>query len=190
MGGMIARQPNGLLCRVSSVIDAPTNYNMTEEDYIRLCIERGVEEAQREAKNVLKNHICQFERALCRIRYGEGTNMSEEEFDSFRKAVNKRSDEVSSWQAPYNNERVFRAPCTVGDSVYYIFNDELYSGVVDGINLIVDSDHPEGDCMVIIKCNAFPDYCHMVTGAEVFHEKEEAEKALDEMLRKPRFIHI
>lgn len=28
----IARQPNGLLCRFSTVVDAPTHYNLTEDD--------------------------------------------------------------------------------------------------------------------------------------------------------------
>ena len=34
MGAFIARQPNGLLCRFSSVVDCVTDYNMTEEEYI------------------------------------------------------------------------------------------------------------------------------------------------------------
>lgn len=32
MGAFVARQPNGLLCRFSTVTDCITNYNMTEED--------------------------------------------------------------------------------------------------------------------------------------------------------------
>lgn len=46
MGAFIARQPNGLYCRYSSVVDNITHYNMTEEDYIELCIERVREEAK------------------------------------------------------------------------------------------------------------------------------------------------
>ena len=34
MGAIIAKQPNGLYCRVSTVVDAPTHYNMTKQDYI------------------------------------------------------------------------------------------------------------------------------------------------------------
>jgi len=32
----IARQPNGLLCRFSSFVDAVTHINMSEEDYIEM----------------------------------------------------------------------------------------------------------------------------------------------------------
>ena len=35
MGAFIARQPNGLLCRFSTVVDCITDYNMTEEEYIQ-----------------------------------------------------------------------------------------------------------------------------------------------------------
>lgn len=47
MGAFIARQPNGLLCRFSTVVDTITHYNMTDEDYIELCAERAREEARR-----------------------------------------------------------------------------------------------------------------------------------------------
>lgn len=46
MGAFIARQPNGLYCRYSSIVDNITHYNMTEEDYIELCVERAKEEAK------------------------------------------------------------------------------------------------------------------------------------------------
>jgi len=42
MGRYIARQPNGLLCRFSTVVDCVTVYNMTEEDYIELCAEEAL----------------------------------------------------------------------------------------------------------------------------------------------------
>ena len=38
MPGIIAKQPNGLYCRISTIIDAPTHSNMTEQDYIDLCV--------------------------------------------------------------------------------------------------------------------------------------------------------
>lgn len=44
MGAYIARQPNGLLCRFSSSVDAVTHYNYSEEEYIELCAERAREE--------------------------------------------------------------------------------------------------------------------------------------------------
>lgn len=58
MGGYIAKQPNGLYCRFSSVVDTVTNYNMTEEDYIEMCAEK----ARKEAKEILEDHVKPFDR--------------------------------------------------------------------------------------------------------------------------------
>ena len=66
MGAFIARQPNGLLCRWSSIVDNLTHYNMTEEDYIEYCAERAREEARHNLQNphfvkpfqeILDNHM-------------------------------------------------------------------------------------------------------------------------------------
>ena len=46
MGAFVVRQPNGLLCRFSTVVDTVTHYNMTEEDYIEMCAEKAREEAR------------------------------------------------------------------------------------------------------------------------------------------------
>lgn len=59
----IARQPNGLLCRFSTMVDAVTNINMTEEDYIEMCAERAREDAKRnlEDKRFVKSFDCVLE---------------------------------------------------------------------------------------------------------------------------------
>ena len=57
MGAFIARQPNGLLCRFSSVVDCVTDYNMTEEEYIEMCAEK----ARKEVRDVLDHYIKPFE---------------------------------------------------------------------------------------------------------------------------------
>lgn len=54
----ICRQPNGLLCRFSTVVDTVTDYNMTEEEYIEMCAER----ARKEARNIIDNHLIPYER--------------------------------------------------------------------------------------------------------------------------------
>ena len=46
MSSFIAKQPNGLYCRYSDIVDNITHHNMTEEDYIELCVERAKEEAR------------------------------------------------------------------------------------------------------------------------------------------------
>ena len=54
MGAFIVKQPNGLYCRFSTVVDCPTDWNMTEEDYVEICAEQAREEARRTLKYYLR----------------------------------------------------------------------------------------------------------------------------------------
>ena len=36
MAGFVSKQPNGKYCRFSSVVDCPTDINMTFEDYVKV----------------------------------------------------------------------------------------------------------------------------------------------------------
>lgn len=63
----IARQPNGLLCRFSSIVDTVTHINMTEEDYIRMCAEIAREEAKRDLED--KHFIKSFDHVLEDTRF-------------------------------------------------------------------------------------------------------------------------
>ena len=56
MSSFICKQPNGLYCRFSFMVDGITHYNMTAEDYIEMCAER----ARKEARDVLENHLRPF----------------------------------------------------------------------------------------------------------------------------------
>ena len=76
MGAFIAKQPNGLYCRFSSVVDCPTDWNMTEEDVL----ERYAEDAREHAKRVLEHHIHPFDDVK---EYFAPRNMTEEEFEDF-----------------------------------------------------------------------------------------------------------
>ena len=58
MGAFISKQPNGLYCRFSTVVDGVTDYNMTAEDYIEMC----AEQAREEARNRLENKLYPFEK--------------------------------------------------------------------------------------------------------------------------------
>ena len=53
MAGIICKQPNGLYCRFSTVVDSFTHYNMTEQDYIDYCVAR----AKEEAREVLEHYV-------------------------------------------------------------------------------------------------------------------------------------
>lgn len=82
MGAFIAKQPNGLYCRFSTVVDCPTDWNMTEDDYIELCKEKAEEEARR----VLAYHLRPFEMVS---EYYRPANMTQEEFEQFLKEVSE-----------------------------------------------------------------------------------------------------
>lgn len=82
MGSFIARQPNGLLCRHSSVVDCITDYNLTEEDYVEMCAERAREEARFNLQQ--RSFVKPYEWAILNFR---PNNMSEEEFLRIRKEM-------------------------------------------------------------------------------------------------------
>ena len=50
----ISKQPNGKYCRFSSIIDCPTDINMTEDDYIKLCQDKATIEAIDTLKTCLR----------------------------------------------------------------------------------------------------------------------------------------
>ena len=75
--GFIARQPNGKLCRFSTIMDTVTHYNMSDGEYIQLCID----EARKQAMDTLEN-AHPFEEVK---KYFRPTNMSNAEFDEMLK---------------------------------------------------------------------------------------------------------
>lgn len=71
----IAKQPNGLLCRHSTIVDCITDYNMTEEDYIEMCAEKG----RAEARGILQNEV----RDIAQVKEAFiPRNMPQAEFES------------------------------------------------------------------------------------------------------------
>lgn len=81
MAAFIAKQPNGLYCRFSTIVDCPTDWNMTAEDYVEMCKQK----AEEEAKETLTNYLQSFEMVK---DYFYPNNMTEEEFEQFLKDVN------------------------------------------------------------------------------------------------------
>lgn len=77
MGSFIVKQPNGKYARFSRVVDMVTDYDMTEEEYINLCVEKAIEQAKRDAKYVLRNCIYPFEDI---IKYWKPYNQNYEQF--------------------------------------------------------------------------------------------------------------
>lgn len=54
MPAYIAKQPNGLYCRFSTVVDTVTHWNLTEQDVIGLYVEEAIKSAKERAKQYLK----------------------------------------------------------------------------------------------------------------------------------------
>lgn len=79
MGAFIVKQPNGKYCRFSTVVDCPTHINMTEEDYIKVIMTRGLSKAgaTAEAKDILQNHLYPYKSIN---EYFCPNNMSKKEF--------------------------------------------------------------------------------------------------------------
>ena len=84
MGAFICKQPNGKYCRFSTVVDCITDYNMTEEDYINLCVERAIEEAKRDAKVTLEKYLRPY--SMLDECFAPN-NMTEEEFEKIKKEM-------------------------------------------------------------------------------------------------------
>ena len=80
MAGFVAKQPNGLYCRFSTIVDCPTDWNMTADDYIELCKQK----AEQEAKDVLEHYLRPFDWVK---DYFCPNNMTEKEFDEFLQDV-------------------------------------------------------------------------------------------------------
>lgn len=80
MASFICRQPNGLLCRFSTVVDTVTDYNMTDEEYIQM----KMEQAKKEAEDILKNHLRPFNEI---DEYFIPNNMSKEEFERIKEEM-------------------------------------------------------------------------------------------------------
>ena len=80
MGSFIARQPNGLLCRFSTVVDTVTDYNMTDEEYIEL----RAEMAREEARTTIARYLRPFDWVK---EYFTPNNMTEDEFNQILKEM-------------------------------------------------------------------------------------------------------
>lgn len=82
MGAFVVKQPNGLYCRFSTVVDCPTNWNMTEEEYV----EMKAEQAREEARDTLKRYLKPFDWVE---EYFRPYNMTEEEFKKIIKEMHE-----------------------------------------------------------------------------------------------------
>lgn len=82
MPAFFCRQPNGKLCRFSTVVDTITHYNMTEDEYI----EMRAEEARRDAQEDIKSHLRPYEWI---DDYFVPNNMTRAEFEQIKREMEK-----------------------------------------------------------------------------------------------------
>lgn len=101
MAGFIAKQPNGLYCRFSSIVDTVTHWNMTKEDYVKVIMERGYnkEYAKKEAEEVINDYLRPFRRVLESFR---PINDTVEEFTQWVKSVGYKEDDLDDWIKTWN----------------------------------------------------------------------------------------
>lgn len=78
MAGFIAKQPNGLYCRFSSVVDCPTHWNFTREEYLDNCT--GTVNHFREGKDIFERYVKPFSEV---IEHFAPNNWNNEQFIDF-----------------------------------------------------------------------------------------------------------
>lgn len=84
IGAFIAKQPNGLYCRFSFIVDCPTHWNMTEEDYLNN--ETGSVRSKKEGIAILENHLKPFSEVIDKF---VPINMTKEEFKEIVKEMSE-----------------------------------------------------------------------------------------------------
>ena len=91
--GFLAKQPNGLYCYFDDIDDQPKKWNITEEDYVKSCVEN----AKKEATKTLKK-ARDFRKVYESFIADE--NMTEDDFNNFLKEVGcnrKYEDLMGFW---------------------------------------------------------------------------------------------
>lgn len=101
MGAYFAKQPNGLYCRFSTVVDTITHCNMTKEDVI----EYYMEKAKEDAEYMLEHRLYDFERIKTDF---VPNNNTVEEFDQLLKDMGDSdglgSDIIELWKEVEEDE--------------------------------------------------------------------------------------
>ena len=98
MAGFIVKQPNGLYCRFSTIVDTVTHSDMTEKDYVNVIMKRGYnkEYAKKEAR---EDYLQPFSEVLKRFR---PINNTVEEFTEWVKSVGYKENDLDDWIENWN----------------------------------------------------------------------------------------
>ena len=82
MPTFFCRQPNGKLCRFSTIVDTITHYNLTEDELIEMM----VEDAKRKARDIIKSRLRPYEWI---DDYFVPNNMTRAEFEQIKREMEK-----------------------------------------------------------------------------------------------------
>ena len=88
MAGMICKQPNGLYCRVSTIVEAPTFFNASKSELASYLIDTH----QLDPFSVdewIERYVKSFEYALSQVTT---LNMTQDEIDLWIKKVTEQSE--------------------------------------------------------------------------------------------------
>lgn len=84
MAAFIAKQPNGLYCRFSNVVDCLTHWNMTKKDYLNNIT--GTVHTREDGEDILENFLMPFSEVIERF---VPNNMTQKEFEEILEMMNK-----------------------------------------------------------------------------------------------------
>lgn len=134
MGGFIVKQPNGLYARHSTVVDCITDYNMTREEYINMCIKRAVERAKEDAEDTLKRWVQPFRSVIENFR---SINMDYDEFGKILIEMGATKEDLDYWKE--------KKAQLIEDEKY----DTLYNETIELIREVY-KEHPAGGDLHIV----------------------------------------
>ena len=96
MGRIVSKQPNGLYCVFSTIVDNFTICDLTEEEYIEYRVEKAKEEAMEDAKRVLKKHLQPFESVI--NNFNPSSNEDLQDFIKLLKLVGCADDKIKEFE--------------------------------------------------------------------------------------------
>lgn len=90
MGVCFIKQPNGLYCRYSSIVDAPTHYNLTKDDIREMLLESAMAEINERIDNLDKRAEWGWSIEDVKSNTIVGNNITQEGFDFFCTEIEKK----------------------------------------------------------------------------------------------------
>ena len=98
MGAFVAQQPNGLYCRFSTIVDCPTHWNLTKEEYIQ----SRMDDLKEELELTFEHRLNPFEWVE---EYFNTNNMSQTKFKRILKSMNEPVETRENGATNKNNEQ-------------------------------------------------------------------------------------